>query len=408
MARKTWAEVKRLLGKRGKHGLGDHAYLKVEQPGEGTCSIRVTVKGEPKPSEFGLGSTRHQSLAEIYAKADEAIRRAKAGINPKEERRATKLAEAAAKEDRTFRRAHRDYIAAHEAEWRNRKHREQWLRTVELFAYPAIGDKPVAAITVDDAVAILRPIWATKTETAIRLRGRCEAVWEAARARKWCSGENPFVWRGSLKPLLAEPSKIRKVKHLAALPWEEMPGFMRELAKQDGVTALALRFLILTAKRSGEVRGMRWSEIVGDVWTIPPERTKSGREHREPLTDAALSILGQAKSWQVAPYAFVFPGRQERETLSDMAFMALLRRMGPGNLTAHGFRSTFRDWCAETTSFPRELAEAALSHVLGNETERAYQRSDLLERRGKLMAAWTEWCTGAPAHERVVALAMAG
>jgi integrase len=406
MARKTHAEVKRLLAKPGKHGLGDHVYLKVEKPGEGTCSIRITVKGERRPSEFGLGSTRHQSLAEIYAKADEAIRKAKAGINPRGERRATKLAEAAEKEDRTFRRAHRDYIAAHEAEWRNRKHREQWTRTVEMFAYPVIGDKPVATITVDDAVAMLRPIWRTKTETAIRLRGRCETVWEAARARKWSSGENPFVWRGSLKPLLADPSKIRKVKHLAAMPWREVPAFMVELAGQGGVTPRALDLTILQAKRSGETRGMRWGEIDFEtrVWTIPGERTKSGRAHREPLTDAALSILAQARAWQPTnppfPNAFVFPGRRADEPLSDMAFATLLRRMGKGDVTAHGFRSSFRDWCAEATSFPRELAEAALSHVLGNETERAYQRGDLLEKRGALMAAWATFCTRAPEEKR--------
>jgi integrase len=402
MARKTHAEVKRLLGKLGKHGLGERVYLKVEKPGEGTCSIRITVKGERKPSEFGLGSTRHQSLGEIYAKADEAIRKAKAGINPREERRVARLAEAAEKEDRTFRRAHCDYVAAHQMEWRNAKHRQQWIRTVEMFAYPTIGDTPVAAISVDDAVAMLRPIWGAKTETAIRLRGRCEAVWEAARARKWCTGENPFVWRGNLKPLLADPSKIRRVEHLAALPWQEVPSFVLDLTEQGGVTPRALELTILQVKRSGETRGMRWGEIDwgAKVWTIPGERTKSGRPHREPLTDAALSILEQARAWQSTDppdrNALVFPGRREGEPLSDMAFMTLLRRMGRGDLTAHGFRSSFRDWCAEATNFPRELAETALSHVLENKTEAAYQRNDLLEKRRALMTAWGTFCTQPP------------
>jgi integrase len=400
MSRLRWLEVKSLLAKPGKHGCGDNLWLTVTEPGRGTWSFRATLKG--KSLEMGLGGTRDVPYAEACDAADAARKLVKAGINPVEQRRDQKQAEAAQTEDHSFRRAALDYIGAHRAEWRNKQHAWQWSRTLEMFAYPRIGDLAANTITVEHALDILRPIWANKTETAIRLRGRCEVIWSAAKIRGWCSGENPFVWRGNLQLLLAQPSKVRKVEHHAALPWAETPAFMAKLAQTGGTAALALRLLILTAARSGEVRLATWNEIdmQGGFWTVPAERTKASRLHRVPLSKAALAVLREAQKLDTDGY--IFPGSRAGQPLADMALIMLLRRMGRGDLTAHGFRSTFRDWCAEATSYPRELAETALAHVLRDKTEAAYQRGDLLEKRRRLMTAWANFCAAPATTAEVV------
>lgn len=397
MSRLRWLEVKALLRTPGKHGCGDNLWLTIAEPGRGSWTFRATLRG--KAIEMGLGGTRDVAYAEACDAADAARRLVKAGTNPVEERRTQRRDEAAQTEERSFRRAAADYINAHRTEWRNDKHAWQWTRTLEMFAYPAIGDMAISGITVDHALDILRPIWATKTETAIRVRGRCEVVWSAAKVRGWCAGENPFVWRGNLQMLLAQPTKIRRVEHHAALPWAELPAFMVALSQQGGTAALALRFAILTAARSGEVRGARWSEIdvQAGLWTVPETRMKAGRQHRVPLSSAALDVLRSVGA-DASADGIVFPGQRARQPLSDVAMLATMRRMGRGDLTGHGFRSSFRDWAAEATNYPRELSEAALAHALENKVEAAYQRGDLLEKRRAMMAEWATFCGSAEAR----------
>ncbi len=258
-------------------------------------------------------------------------------------------------------------------------------------------------------LAVLQPIWQEKPETASRVRGRIEAVLSYAKAMHWRDGPNPAAWRNNLSALLPQTGRIMLVRHHAALPWDEISGFMRSLSRHSGIGARALTFAILTAARSGEVRGATWEEIDVDraLWTVPPWRMKGKREHRVPLTEAALSVLRSMRflrSDTKDPAALVFPGQQKGKPLSDMSLTAVLRRMNRHDLTVHGFRSTFRDWVGEATTHPRELAEAALAHTLRDKTEAAYARGDLLDRRRRLMEEWAAFCTddtvttGAEAH----------
>lgn len=402
MSRLRWGEVKGLLGKPGKHGCGDNLWLTVPEAGRGTWTFRASIRG--KPVEMGLGSTKDVPYAEACDAADAARKLAKGGTNPIEDRRARVAAVAEADAAATtFRTAAAAYVAAHKAGWRNDKHAWQWTRTLEMFAYPVIGDLPVGEITTEHLLAILTPIWTAKTETAIRVRGRIEQVLNYGTVRKWRSGPNPAAWRGHLQLLLPQPSKVRKVEHHAALPWKEMYPFMEALARQTSVSALALRFAVLTAARSGEVRGATWREIDLDaaVWSIDGARMKGGSLHRVPLAPEAAAILRQMAELRTEddPDALVFPGQKRGRPLSDMSLTAALRRMGRGDLTAHGFRSTFRDWCAEATNHPRALAEKALAHALESKVEASYQRGDLLEKRRGVMVEWATYCCTAPKEE---------
>ena len=310
----------------------------------------------------------------------------------------------------TFQQVAEAYIAAHEAGWRSGKHASQWAATLAAYAYPVIGALPVADVNTGHLARILEPMWKEKTETASRVRGRIESVLDYATAREWRTGDNPARWRGHLANLLPRASKVARVEHHAALPWREVGSFVEALAGQGGVAALALRFAILTAARSGEVRGCTWGEldIATATWTVPGARMKAGREHRVPLSDAALAVLREAaplRDQKAASAALVFPGAKAGKPLSDMSLSAVLRRMKRADLTVHGFRSTFRDWCAEATGYPRELAEAALAHVLRDKTEAAYQRGDLFDKRARLMAEWATFCRRvAPAGGDVVPL----
>jgi integrase len=262
----------------------------------------------------------------------------------------------------------------------------------------------VAAIDTGAVMRVLEPLWTKKTETASRLRGRIEAILDYAAARGWRAGENPARWRGHLQKLLPARSKVQRVQHHAALPWRQMGVFMAGLREQDGVAARALEFAILTAARTGEVIGTRWSEIDGDVWTVPGERMKAGREHRVPLPPAALDVLRAMRPDGAAPSEWVFPGGKAGKPLSSMALLMLLRRMGRVDLTAHGFRSTFRQWAAETTAYPREVAELALAHVNKDKVEAAYQRGDLFEKRRRLMEDWAEFCSRPVLPAEVIAI----
>jgi integrase len=310
----------------------------------------------------------------------------------------------------TFQACAAKYIAAHRAGWRNAKHAAQWEATLATYAYPVIGTLPVSAVDTAHVTKILEPILATKPETAARVRGRIEAVLDYARTHRWRDGENPARWRGHLENVLPKRSKVRKIEHHAALPWREIASFMTDLGKQEGVAALALRFAILTAARTGEVIGARWSEIDlhQALWTVPEDRMKAAREHRVQLSDDAMAVLREvAKLRERSDLdSFVFPGGKAGKSLSNMAMLALLRRMERDDLTAHGFRSTFRDWAAETGQ-PADIAEAALAHVVGDKTVAAYQRGDLLERRRRLMAAWAAVCGRPPSGNTVAELHIA-
>jgi integrase len=310
---------------------------------------------------------------------------------------------------RTFMAVAEMLLADHEAGWRNAKHRQQWRNTLASYAYPILGELPVAEVTTDHVLAALRPIWTVKPETASRVRGRMEAVLAYAKARGWRAGENVAVWRGHLAAILASSAKVRRVQHHPALPWKDMPAFMSALRSAKGTAARALEFAILTAARSGEVRGVCWGEVnfTDKLWTVPGDRMKAGTVHRVPLGDAALAVLEAARALRQddTPAALVFPGTKQGVALSDMSISAVIRRMNSGDaglrwkdekgegVVPHGFRSTFRDWCAEAKGAPREVAEAALAHTLRDKTEAAYQRGDLLEIRRELMTSWQEFCS---------------
>jgi integrase len=280
----------------------------------------------------------------------------------------------------------------HRASWSNPKHAAQWESTLRTYAYPVFGNLPVAAVNTGLVVKVLDPIWSSKSETANRLRGRIEAVLDFAAVRGHRVGENPARWKGHLKEALPTPSRVRRVKHHAALPYEEIGAFVADLRHRGGGAASALEFAILTAARTGEVIGARWSEIdvKTGVWTIPAARMKARAEHRVPLNDQALEVLLQEAKRRVNDV--VFSGQKAGRPLSNMAFLMMLRRMEREDLTVHGFRSTFRDWAAETTTVAPEVAEAALAHTVANKVEAAYRRSDLFEKRRALMQEWGAFC----------------
>ncbi|KAA2241164.1 tyrosine-type recombinase/integrase [Salinarimonas soli] len=371
----------------GRHADGDGLYLVVDAGGARRWVFLYRQNGRLK--EMGLGSTNAVSLAEARAKAAECRKQRASGLDPIAARRAQKAAKDAQLTFGAFADALVDELAPG---FRNAKHLAQWRMTLKEYAAP-LRAKTVDGISTDDVLAVLAPLWTKRPETASRLRGRIERVLDAARARGLRSGENPARWRGHLDQLLPRRKKLTRGHH-AAMPFREVPAFVRGLREREGVASLALEFCILTAARSGEVFGARWSEIdrKAKVWTIPAERMKGGREHRVPLTDRALEILAAVETIRTSDY--VFPGQRKGRPLSTMAMEMLLRRMKIENATVHGFRSSFRDWAGESTSFPRDVAEAALAHVVGDETERAYRRSDALEKRRRLMAAWAGFVGG--------------
>lgn len=394
----------RLLTKPGVHAYGDGLYLQVRTADRRTWIFRYSLGG--KARWMGLGALDDVPLADARVAALEARKLLRAGLDPIDARTgADPVAAAPIPAIRTFEAVAGEYIAAHEAGWRNAKHRQQWANTLATYAYPTLGAVDVADLTTDAVAGVLAPIWGTKPETASRLRGRIEAVLDFSKVKGWRSGDNPATWRGNLKHLLADPTKMATVKHHAALPWREIGAFMATVAGREGVASLALRFAILTAARTGEVIGATWQEIAldgpdGAVWTIPGVRMKAGKEHRVPLSDAAVAILTEAAKLRTRKDAAalpVFPGQRIDRPMSNMSMEMLLRRMGRRDLTVHGFRSSFRDWVAEATDHPRELAEASLAHTLGNAVERAYQRGTMLEKRRRLMADWATFCGNGPA-----------
>ena len=342
------------------------------------------------------------TLGDARARAVDLRRLIQMGTDPLQERaqRAANHAaqrHASAVQAITFRAVAAAYIAANEGSWRNDKHRAQWRSTLETYAFPHMGDLPVSAVATSHVMAALEPIWKTKPETASRLRGRVEAVLDYARAREWRAGENPARWRGHVANMLPARSKTASIKHHPALPWREAGRFMASLRDRPAVAARALEFSILTAARTGEVLGAQWSEVDQEtkVWTVPGSRMKAGREHRVPLSANVLGILDEMTKLRPEGdngAALVFPGAKAGRPLSQMSMLMLLRRMGREDITAHGFRSTFRDWCAEFTNYPHEMAEIALAHTVGDKVEAAYRRGDMIDKRREMMNEWARFC----------------
>lgn len=387
-------EVRRITAP-GWHAVGTVAGLglSVSSTGAGrSWVLRVTVGS--KRREIGLGAFPEVTLAKAHEKARAVREQIAQGVDPVQQREAAarrlKATQASAK---TFDQCVSSYIAAHAPTWSNAKHRQQWENTLGTYASPTLGALAVQDIDTAHIVKVLEGIWATKTETATRLRGRVEQVLDWATVRGLREGPNPARWRGHLDKLLAKPSKVAKVEHHAALGWDRMGEFMPCLRGAAGMGARALEFAILTGARSGEVRGAQWSEfdLVAGLWTVPAARMKAKRVHRVPLTPQAVRVLRELPRLDGA--TAVFWGMRGGE-LSDMSLSAVLRRLGVGNDTAtvHGFRSTFRDWAAERTAYPRELAEAALAHTNADKVEAAYLRSDLIDKRRGLMQAWADFC----------------
>ena len=386
------------IRRRGINFVGGVTGLAINVTGWGSRSwvLRYTVNGRRR--DKGLGGYPDVTLAQAKELARAARAKLAQGIDPVDDGRAARskmiATQAAAL---TFSQAATTYIDTHEEGWRNAKHAQQWRNTIETYANPKIGQMLVQDIGLPQVLSILEPIWRIKTETASRLRSRLESVLDWAIARGHRSEPNPARWKGLLDKLLPAPGKITKTDHHRALPYAELPKFMELLSAQKGIGARALEFAILTASRSGEVRGAVWTEfdLENAVWTIPAGRMKAGKEHRVPLSGEALAILTAQRASAFCEY--VFPsshGAKDPESLgsplSDMTLSAVLRRMKVAAVP-HGFRSTFRDWCADQTDHPGEVAEMALAHAIGNKVEAAYRRGDLFDKRKQMMQDWAKY-----------------
>lgn len=397
-------EVRRLTLP-GFHAVGGATglYLQVTESGARSWVLRIKIGDRRR--DMGLGSFVDVPLARAREKARERREEIERGIDPIAEKRAARAAlRAAAAKTVTFDEAARRVVAMKVQEFRNSKHSAQWSSTLTSYASPVVGKLPVEAIELGHVTQILSPIWATKTETATRLRQRIEAVLDYATAHGLRSGPNPARWKGSLDAVLPKPAKLRKVQHHRALPIDELPGFLAELRQRPGIAARRLEFVILTACRSGEARGACRSEIdvKAKLWTIPPERMKTGKPHRVPLSDEAMALLEALP--RIAGTDLLFSAPRGGGELSDVALLAVMRRMGV-DAVPHGMRSTFRDWCSERTAYPRDVAEMALAHAIGDKVEAAYRRGELLEKRQRMMQDWAWFVTMPRPPVEVVELA---
>lgn len=404
----------------GWHADGGNLYLLVR--GASRAWVFRYVGPDGKRRNMGLGGLESVALAQAREHAKRLREQVRHPLEPsdplsarRERRTAAKLQ---ARRAKTFKECADAFLENKRHEWSNPKHGQQWENTLKDYAYPIFGDLPVADIDTELVVSCLTAIWTTKTETAKRLRGRIEAVLDWATVSKFRHGENPARWRGHLDKLLAKPTKVATVEHHTALPYAVIGEFVAELRARDGIGARALEFAILTAARSGEVRGAVWEEIdlAEKVWTIPAARMKAKREHRVPLPEAAVKLLQSLPRLDDSPY--VFPSSKPRTPLSDMTLTATIRRMNEARtakgeapwcdarsgdtITVHGFRSTFRDWAAERTNYPRECAEMALAHTVGNAVEAAYRRGDLFDKRRRMMNDWAKYCGTLPVRAGVV------
>ncbi len=380
----------------GRYGDGAGLYLLVRGPEAKFWIFRYVRNGRMR--EMGLGPAAGRApvtLTDARKRARALYDAVRDGRDPLAERKAARAAlTAEAAKAITFGECAKAYISAHSAAWKNAKHLQQWENTLASYAEAIIGSLAVQAVDTGLVLKVLEPIWKEKPETAGRLRGRLEVVLDWARVRGYREGENPARWKGHLDTLLPAHAKVRTVKHHAALPYADIAAFMTDLRGQNGTAARLLEFTILAAARTGEALGARWSEIdaAEKIWVIPAERMKARREHRVPLTVRAVAILNEMKPLRQKEGDFVFPGAQEGNPLSNMAMLAVLRRMKRDDVTTHGFRSAFRDWAAERTNYPSEVADMALAHTVGDKVEAAYRRGDLFEKRRRLASAWATFC----------------
>lgn len=376
--------------KPGLYADGGGLYLQITAAGVKSWLFRYMRAG--KARGMGLGPVHTIGLAEARARALDCRRQLLDGIDPIDSRNAERAAqqiEQAA--EMTFKQCAEKYIEAHRAGWKSAKHADQWTNTLTTYADPVFNSQPVSAIDTTLVMKVLEPIWATKTETASRVRGRIESVLDWATVRGYRTGENPARLKGHLDTLLPKRSRVQKIVHHPALPYSDVAAFIKTLQSQEGIAARALEFLILTATRTNEVIGATWSEfdLNEGVWTIPAERMKMRKEHRVPLSARAIAIVKAQEDVKRGDY--VFPGARDKKPLSNMAMLQLLERMKHDDITVHGFRSTFRDWAGETTHYPREVCEAALAHGIKDKAEAAYARGDLFAKRASLMEDWAEF-----------------
>ncbi len=362
--------------------LGDGGGLYLDVKPKGAKSWAFIWKQSGKRREMGLGAYPAVKLGTARKLATDCREAVSQGRNP--------IAERHKEAEPTFGECTDKFLASMEGQWRNAKHRAQWRMTLTEYAAP-ISRMKVSDIGTDDVLKVLNPLWQSRPETASRLRGRIERVLDFAKVRGWRSGENPALWRGHLKSILPARQRLSRGHH-AAMPFAQVPAFVERLRGQEAMSARALEFLILTAARSGEALEATWDEFDLDagVWTVPAARMKAGKEHRVPLSKPALAIVQALHEVHVSHY--VFPGYAKGKPLSNTAFAMLLKRMKADQYTPHGFRSAFRDWAGDATSFPRDVAEQALAHRVGDATERAYRRADALDKRRKLMTAWADYC----------------
>jgi integrase len=382
--------------KAGLHPDGGGLYLQIGAAGGRSWIYRYYLGG--KQRYLGLGSATAIPLKRARELAAQARQLRAEGIDPIERRRNDRMAERIlTAKVTTFAQCATQYIVAHEPSWRNEKHRQQWVNTLKTYAFPRLGEVPVHAINTDLIMNVLMPIWATKPETASRVRGRLETVLDWATVRELRQGDNPARWRGHLEHLLPAPHKVREPKHFSALPYAEVPAFMAQLRQRQGISARCLEFTIMTSARTSEAIGARWDEFDlahgRAARTIPSNRMKGNREHRVPLVPEVLTLLGDL--YRRRENEFVFPGARTGQPLSNMSLLKTLALMDRGNLTTHGFRSSFTDWAHETTDFPDVVIDMALAHVVSDKVQAAYRRGDLFEKRRKLMEAWAAYCASA-------------
>jgi integrase len=406
----TVKRIARYLSTPGRYADGGGLYLQVPQAGEkmpreqrGSWLLRYERGG--KEHWHGLGAIRDYTLDEARERARELRRQLKEGVDPVQAAKAKRAQHALdAARSKTFEQAAREYFDDHETKWRNAKHRNQFLSSLAAFAFPKIGALPVASIDIGLVLQVLeqkhkdypeKKLWDAIPVTMSRVRARIESVLDWAKIRGFRTGDNPAKWKNNLSEVLAPPRVIAKVAHHPALKYADMPAFLAELRKHDGVAPMAVEFTILTAARTGEVTGARWDEIdfKNAMWTVPASRMKAKREHRVPLSDRTIKILRALPRDDGNPFVFI----GSKGSLGNSAMIDVLRRgMGRSDITVHGFRSTFRDWAAERTNYPREVCELALAHIVGSQTERAYERGDAFDKRRTLMDAWAKFCATPP------------
>lgn len=401
----TVKQIERLT-ERGRYGDGHGLYLQVISPTNRSWLLRYERGGRER--WMGLGplhtvplTTKRLKTGQLIIGAREKAllvkQQLQAGIDPLEARKGERAKQALeAARVITFEEAARQYFAQHERKWKNDKHRAQFLNTLKQYAFSKIGRLAASDVDTAAVLRVLEPMWKEKTETANRVRGRIESVLDWATVRGYRTGDNPARWKGHLAEVLPARASIQKVEHHAALPFTEISTFITDLRKREGTAARALEFTILCASRTGEVIGAQWDEIdiAAKLWTVPAGRIKGGKEHRVPLSEAALAILKGLPTEKNNPYVFIGPRAQRG--LSNMAMSSVLLRMERKSITVHGFRSTFRDWAAERTNYPNHIVEMALAHVVGDKVEAAYRRGDLFEKRRKLMADWAKYCDAKP------------